>query len=161
KEPSRTAAFLEMDARNGRITFLELNDKSFHDGALSQEISNRVYTALPARPSRWAMRNSAPLKRVLPYPTTNQVVEGITAWLKLCRSLAVDPGPETNLASVFWPQTFTYTNGEISLTSAACQIHFNNGTAFECINGVAFSHFASDACFTGSWQSMTREERER
>jgi hypothetical protein len=92
------------------------------------------------------MRREAPLRDVTPHPTTNQVEKAIASWLKLCHALELDPGSQTNVASVFWPRTAIYTNPVISVAAPVCQVQFANGTCFEAINGVAFSHYAADAC---------------
>jgi len=151
-------AFVEIDARNGTITYLTLRDRAFCDYAMAQVISNRVYTAPPRPPSVWQLQFQAPGVRVKPCPTTNEVLSAIGSWLWLCQRLGVDPGAQTNLDSVFWPKTVVYTNEEISRAAAVCQVNFSNHACFESINGVVFSLFASNACFFGFYQQMSPED---
>lgn len=152
-------AFLEIDGRKGKVTYLMLSDKAFSDFPLAQVISNKVYTPPPRRPSDWARQFEAPLKRVEPYPTTNEVLEGINSWLRLCRKLGVDPGNQTNLESVFWPTSMVYDDPGLSRAAHVCKVQFSNHTAFSSISGVAFSHDAHDACFVGFFERMSREDR--
>jgi hypothetical protein len=46
-------------------------------------------------------------------------------------------------------------------TQGICQVHFKNGACFESVNGVAFSHYAADAAFSGSWPIRPRAEWDR
>jgi hypothetical protein len=156
-------AFIEIDAREGLITFLDLRAKGFHDYGLAAQISNRVHAPdpQPQGPSRWELQHRSPLKRVQSWSSTNEVIRAIGNWLALCQKLGVDPGSQTNVASVDWSRTFSYTNNELSRTIPTCQIVFSNGVIFESISGIAFSHFASDSCFSGSWEYMSVQERQR
>jgi len=130
--------------------------------AFAEQVSNRAYKAElgPPMPTRWQMRNQPPLKRLLPYPATNEIAKAIHSWLRFCSSLGIPPGAQTNLAAVFWARTFSYTNHDVSRVAPVAQIAFTNGTRFEAINGVAFSHYAEDAMYSGFWQEMTPEERD-
>jgi hypothetical protein len=152
-------AFVEVDARSGLTTFVELRDERFSNKALAERAKKADEHPPRVGPSRWALRLQAPLQRVVPYPTTNQVLEAIAGWLQLCSRLGLEPGTQTNIDAVFWPRTAIYTEEAISKTDPICQVQFTNGTFFEAVGGVALGHYAADSCFTGYWQEMTPEER--
>jgi len=58
---------------------------------------------------------------------------------------------------VNWNRTFIYTN-TIMNASTVCQVRFNNNVCFESLNGVVFSYFSKDACYTGVWDRRTSQE---
>ncbi len=155
------SAFLEIDARSGLITYAELNDPAFFDPQIAQQISNRVYKPDVTGPSQWSQQRKPPLKQLYAKPGTNDLVEAIISWKQFCQKLKLNPGAETEVASVNWGRSFTYTNNSLSSASPVLQVMFNNGTCFESIAGVAFSHYSPDACYTGFWQSMSRGEADR
>ncbi len=152
-------ALVEIDARKSLITYLDLRGEWFFDKRAVESLSNRI-----CRPNLndnlVAKRklSSRPSVRQLPAPTAEQVLDGIRGWIWLCEHLGVEPGPQTNLASVDWPMTICYTNPELSAVSPECLVTFKNGASFESINGVTFSHFSSDSCFVGFWTRRLQEE---
>jgi hypothetical protein len=154
------SAFVEIDARSGCTTHLDLEDPGFYDAALAQQISNRVCT--PERettgPTPWELAHRAPLKRVLPMPSQEEVSDSIKSWLWLCRNLRIEPGDMTNLSSVDWGQSFSHTNNQISQTAPVNTITFSNGTSIQSIKGTAFGFFASNALFTSYLAYMSREQ---
>jgi len=154
------AAFMEIDARKGLITSMDLVDDEFYDYAQALQISNRVYAPdlLPKKP-KWLLSSeaaAAPRKR----PATNQVTEAISAWLWFCERLGVHPGGQTTIDFVNWDKTFLYTNRNVSLAIGVCQVHLMNGTSFESVNGIPFAHISSDARLIGAWRERSREEIE-
>ena len=151
----RYAAAVEIDTRSRAVTFLELKHKGFFDPVFAQQMSNMVTVQDPPAP---------PMKRpvrLAPYPSTNTVERGIASWLWLCERLGVQPGTETNLPRVNWDECYTYTNSALVSTRPTCQVRFMNGTCFESVNGVAFSHYAADAAFSGNWPIRPRAEWDR
>jgi hypothetical protein len=154
------AALLEVDARSGLITHLELWDPGVFDFQLAQQISNRVSTPEPPTPSLWQLQHDPPLHRVQPFPATNDVVAGIKSWLWLCQRLGANPGGQANLESVWWDMSFRCTNRETIPFYTASSVTFSNGQHVYCHDGLAFSWFAPDACFTGFWEHMSPEDRD-
>jgi hypothetical protein len=147
-------AGLEIDARNGRITALQLHDPGFCDYEFAQAISNRVYIA---DAPKTVAKTNAPFRRVLPCPTTNEVEQAIASWLWLCQKLKIDPGQGTNLAAVDWDRSLVFTNSWLHGSPVEIAVWFTNGDNFCSVHGVALSHTASDTYFVG-WNKRTGEE---
>jgi hypothetical protein len=108
-------AFVEVDARKGLVTFLELQDKAFYDYAFAQQISNRVCTPEPSKPPRMGRFPKPRLKPRPSYLETNQTAQAIAAWVDFCEKLGVKPGTDTNLASVNWELSVAYTNKDTAI----------------------------------------------
>jgi hypothetical protein len=149
---SSTIASIEIDARTGKIVNLHLYDIGFLDAALGNKIMDRVYTPDPKPPAK------PPGKRIVPYPTTNQVTQAIENWLVFCRRLNLNPGGDTNVSQVDWDRTYAYTNSRISTNMPVCQIRFKNNACFEALDGRVYCYFCPDACFTGFWEHRPEAE---
>lgn len=154
----RWSAFVEMDARNGKITFVELKDRGFNDYAKSIEISNRVCTVHVDLGTTPEVTLQQHLPQKLCIPTAIEVQQGIKSWLWLCAQLGISPGNQTNLASINWEQTFTYTDAVVSARSPIVQVVFTNSSGFSCLDGVAFSHVSSDSCFASPSGGRSQEQ---
>lgn len=130
-----TAALVEIDARNGSITQVQLWDEAFEDQALLQVISNRVY--LPDPPKADAGARAPAVLPHLPPPATNEVQRGIESWHWLCRQLSVPLGPATNLAAVNWEwdKTYMYTNQFLPGVPVSFIVRFTNGACFCAVRG--------------------------
>lgn len=151
-------ANVEIDGRNGRIVGLHLHDIAYRDFAFSEKIKRQVYVPEP-RATTVAQTNISRVKKFhLPQPTAAYVARAITNWLGFCRRIGCGPGTQTNVSSINWDETWFYTNRIISTSSPVCRIRFQNGAYFESIDGVTFSHFGADGCFTGHWMEKTSQE---
>src|SRR6266404_3438724 len=87
------SARMEIDARTGRIQFLELPARRFHDYVLAQQIIDKVYKpevrpgSLKARARKlWLLR-----------ATTNEVSRAIATWLQVCNRVGMNPGTQTSV----------------------------------------------------------------
>jgi hypothetical protein len=159
KRQDRTIATIEIDARSGRVTSLDLADYRFWDLARSWEMKNRFYVpGPPGTPGAAEPTQQAPPNRTTPYLTTNQVVTGMKSWLQLCHALDLSPGCCTNLPAVNWNCTCLYTGLWISATSIAWVVPFTNGGWFSTVGPVAIAHFASDACYINEWRDKKPED---
>jgi len=151
------AAQLEIDARSGEVTSLDLYDPAFFDAASAKYVSDTVYRPEP-KPK---VQVPLPSRDRFRIPTTNEVRAGIASWLTLCTKLNLNPGSDTEVSRVDWDRSYVYTNLSISSTKPVCQIHLKNGTRFECVDSVAVSHFCDDACFIDFWDDRPSDEWRR
>ena len=143
------SANIEIDLRTGTIVAINLYATNFFDP--------------PREGTREASRvtkdpDGISGKRVVPYPTTNQITRAVAHWLILCRELKMNPGDCTNVSQVDWERSVVYTNVHVSRTVPVCQIRFTNNACIESLDGVVFSIFCSDACYTGFWMHRPAEE---
>jgi hypothetical protein len=152
----RWSAFVEVDARTGRISSLELKDPGFNDYASTLEISNRV-CSVEVVPNASSHINPRP-QVLLPVPTKDQIRQGMKSWLWLCEQLRLNPGDNTNLASVDWRQTITYTDSVMFAMCPIIQVLFTNGAGFSSRQGVAISHVSADSCFASAWGNRSQEQ---
>lgn len=153
------AATVEIDARNGEIVAVHLLDERFYDLAFAWKMRNEVYTPdLPKAPNPANPASGKARTRVLPCPSTNQVLGAIGNWLWLCQGLGVNPGSATNLNTVDWERSCLYTNPWISATAEEAQIMFTNGTRFNAFGDTASTYFLAGACYVDSWQARTPEQ---
>jgi hypothetical protein len=138
------AASVEIDGRNGRAVRVNLMHPGFRDAECVREMSNEVYVAesIPQQPVH---------RGTLPKPGTDDVANGFRSWLALCRTLGLDPGNQTNITNVNWDVVFIYTNKMISPSIPVAKVTLSNDVVFQMFDGVAISHFAGDAFFTGFW----------
>ena len=150
-------AGIEIDARSGKITRLELRDPAFCNEALAREIRDKAWRPDPPRTN---LANPHPRQRIFPMPTTNQVAEATASWLWLCDRLGITPGSDTNLATVNWDRTFLWTNRYLPSAPLECTVEFQNGANFCAISGVALSHAAPDAWSVGDQRRFTQEQWE-
>jgi hypothetical protein len=149
------AAEMEIDARKPEVEALYLAAPWFFDPGKTREIVEKVYTADPPKPK---LRPKPVGKRIVPYPTTNQVTVGIEHWLAFCKRLNLNPGGDTNISDIDWEKSVVYTNLFFSGNRPVAQVRFKNGACFECVDGLVYSHFGPDACFTGFWDRRPEEE---
>jgi hypothetical protein len=140
---------LEIDARRGALTHLDLHDDAFFDYGFASQISNRVYVA-DAPPKA---RPAGPRAR----PTTKQLEEGIASWLKLSSRLGFDAGAQINVASVDWSETYCYTNPPLSSTVPVCRVRFLDGGGFDSLGGSVICVLARDSCYAGDWGNKPNE----
>jgi len=150
-------ATVEVDARNGEITYLWLRDACFSDPVLAQEIRDRVYTRDP-EPAPALPRKK---ERVLPMPATNVVVQAIGAWVKVCDRLGMHPGSETNLADVDWDRSCVFTNRRFSSITPVCRVHFRNGAQVNAFRGAIISGGLEDKFYTVEHLRKRPEDIER
>jgi hypothetical protein len=148
-------AEMEIDARTGEIEQLFLIDRSFHDYAFAEQITNRVYKPEP-KPVEVAKKRTG--QRILPVPATNEIIRAIGKWLLVCERMGVNPGSQTNLTDVNWDQSCLYPFKQLSSKTSVCRVCFNNGTQFDTFNGIVINHCSWDECYRFDWQQRSREE---
>jgi hypothetical protein len=139
---------IEIDARTGRISTVKLWGPEFYDWNRAAAISNRVYK--PDIPL-------ANLNEQIVRPTRQiqkQVEATIPKWLRFCQRLNLASGQQTNVAAVNWTKTFAYGGPS---NEPWLRVQFQNGTGFECKDGVIVAHWAADAAFTGPWADQSAE----
>jgi hypothetical protein len=159
KQRDCSIATMEIDARSGRVTSLSLADHHFCDLARSWEMKNRFWVPDPrGTPGVTESGQQTAPERTTPYLTTNQVITGMSSWLRLCRALDIDSSVCTNLAAVKWNCTSLYTNLWISATSIAWLVPLTNGGWFSTVGPVAIAHFSADACYINEWRDKTPED---
>jgi hypothetical protein len=141
-------AQVEVDARGGWITSMDLTATNFHDYALAARIAQRVYKKAPSRP-RPAPQ---PRKRRWRCPSRTQVVQTLSAWLKVCRQMGVDPGNQTNVIDVDWEWSDYVTNWPTYLGRPVCDIALKNKSEIESMGGGVFIWTAWDQCYGEGWE---------
>jgi hypothetical protein len=138
-------ALVEIDGRTGEITYLWLRAPCFLNHARAQEISNQVLQAeggpAPKPPKR---------PRLSPFPPTNEVVRAISAMVKVCDKLGMNPGIHTNLTDVNWDMTCAFTNKALSTVKPVLQVHFMSGAKLHCLDGAVISCGLEDKCYGGT-----------
>ena len=145
-------AEMVVDPRTKALSYLSLLSPSFNDPAREMSMSNRVIVSVPTGRVTEAVNS---MSGNVSAAASDPVAEALASWLTLCRTLAVDPGAQTNLIDIDWNRCRAYTNREISTNTAVLQLWFRNGAGFECIRGKAFSHYSADSCFGGSFGQRT------
>jgi hypothetical protein len=155
---SRRGADVEIDGRTGEIVFLHLWDETFSDTARAQRINDQVHAPAAFAPRR-------PKKAAIPHfeaqrPTTNYVESALRNWAKFCSKIGCDPMGETNLSQVDWGRTWVYTNGPIAdaFGVPVIQVRLKSGACFESVQGIAFSHFSRNSCYTGDWSQRANAQ---
>lgn len=136
---------IEIDARTGRVVFMQLWAKEFNDFVFAAEISNRVYTPGPAPKP---IPNPA-LK--MPKPSQAQIRALIPQWLAFCEKFRINPGSQTNLTDIDWIETVVFTNANHVFPGHLDKIEFKNGAGFQSAGGLIIGHVSEDAAFSGAW----------
>lgn len=153
-------AAIEIDARDGRLSCLELHDPGFSDYTLTERLLTNLPKADVMEEAKLAPARSKSYARLFPSPSTNEVFEAISSWLWLCQQVKIDPGIDTAPDKVDWEQTCVFTNRTLtSPTDSICRIQFHAGTWFASVRGIAFGYHAADCYFAREFEGLTKDER--
>jgi hypothetical protein len=164
RKPKHTGGFgyfasVEVDARTGRITSLDLHDPGFYNYDLAREMMAKIYIPPTNRPAPGTTHQRT-FAELFPAPSTNEVLEAVVSWRALCAMLGVTAGTNADLGSVNWDYTCIFTNVFIlSETDRVCRVEFNDGIWLASLRGVVFAHHAADSyTFGNHWQPRTAEQ---
>jgi hypothetical protein len=145
-----SAAKISIDARDKTVVGVSLPGTQFRD---SERIKNL--------PEGWGRPEKPPPKlpnrSLLPQPATNDVVNGIDRWLRVCHALGFKP-LLTNVTDVDWERSFLFHSSYFSPKSWTCRVIFKDKSAFDCHDGTVFNYITSD-CYYGN-EKMWEDRRD-
>jgi hypothetical protein len=143
-------AQVEVDARDGAIVSVFLTSGKFCDFALARRIKSEVYHPdIRRRPK--PVQVPSVHKRMLPAPTTNELVRVFHNWRRVCRRLGINPGSQTNVVDVNWRWTCLVPKDPEYWDKDTCEVKLTNGTRIWAREGKVYKWTAWDLCFGFDW----------
>lgn len=136
------AALVEVDARSGEITYLNLTDPCFRDHTLAIHISNRVcHVDSGTGPT-------PPTARSRPAPPRTAAVECIVNCSEVCRKLGMRSDSGIDLEGIDWDRSCVYSNKSLSPVEPVYQIDFKNGAKLQSLGSAIISFSMKDKYYT-------------
>jgi hypothetical protein len=152
-EQGYAAACVEVDARTSQITYVNLFDEAFYDRPFEQDLKNRFST--PEKPPTNVISRTPP--RVLPLPSTNEVLKALQGLPWFCHKFGFSTGSGRAFGDINWSNTCVFPDPRISAATNLCELAFRDNSRFTSIDGVGICYCAGDACFVEGWDVRSAE----